>query len=148
MRSMSRPLAQSGLARPAAAGRPGQMHRGLAIVPSQPRESANSPTLQYRTHGEVGNTRQRVDQPHRQAHVHRVTSQREVVRRRRSNVLVLLVMAFSASMFLAATTHSNVMMYALALTFLSLCGYCYRLVQLRQLERESQHQDSTWFRVA
>ncbi len=86
--------------------------------------------------------------PHRQAHLHRAKSHRVEVRRRRANVLFLLAMAFCASLFLAATTKSSVMMYALALTFLSLCGYCYRLVQLREIERHSQHQDNTWFRAA
>ena len=88
------------------------------------------------------------DHAHRQAHVQRANGPREEVRRRRTNVLFMLVMAFVGSLFLAATTHSSVMMYALALTFLSLCAYCYRLVQLREIERRSQHQDNTWFRAA
>jgi len=57
-------------------------------------------------------------------------------------------MAFLGSLFLAATTKSSVMMYALALTFLSLCAYCYRLVQLREIERRSSPQDNAWYRAA
>lgn len=156
MRSMSRPLTNSPLARPAAGGRPGQMHgslhgqaqhRTLSVVPAH-RDATSAGAPQRRTHGEVGGMRSHGDHAHRQAHVQRANGPREEVRRRRTNVLFMLVMAFVGSLFLAATTHSSVMMYALALTFLSLCAYCYRLVQLREIERRSQHQDNTWFRAA
>ena len=153
MRSMSRPLTNSPLARPAAGGRPGHhgslqtQHRALSVVPN--REAAPAGSLQRRTHGEVGaRSHSSTEQPHRQAHVHRGTSHRSEIRRRRTNVLFLLTIAFVSSLFLAATTKSSVMMYALALTFLSLCAYCYRLVQLREIERRSAPQDTTWYRAA
>ncbi len=57
------------------------------------------------------------------------------MRRRRANVLFVLLMATCATLFLAATTHANAMMYAFALSFLALCGYCYKLVQLREIEQ-------------
>lgn len=148
MRSISRPLAQSPLARPAAGGRPGHMHRSLSVVPASHREAAGPGSLQRRTHADTGSGRTHAEMPHRQAHVHRAKSHRGEVRRRRANVLFLLTMAFCASLFLAATTKSSAMMYALALSFLSLCGYCYRLVQLREIERQSQRQDNSWFRAA
>lgn len=161
MRSMSRPLTNSPLARPAAGGRPGQygsqhgsqhgslhaQHRTLSVVPNM-RDAAPTGSLQRRSHGEAG-LRSHGEQHHRQAAVHRGSSHRGEVRRRRTNVLFMLTMAFLGSLFLAATTHSSVMMYALALTFLSLCAYCYRLVQLREIERRSPNQDrDSWFRAA
>lgn len=154
MRSMSRPLTNSPLARPAAGGRPGQhgslhsQHRTLSVVPN--RDSSPTGSVQRRSHGEVGSRSHgsHAEQPHRQAHVHRGVSHRAEIRRRRTNVLFLLTMAFLGSLFLAATTKSSVMMYALALTFLSLCAYCYRLVQLREIERRSSPQDNAWYRAA
>lgn len=145
MRSMARPLAQSPLARPAASGRPGSAHHSLSVVPSPSRESAR--TASYQRSGRVGGTRSH-GEPGRRTHVHHGYGPRQELRRRRTNVLFLLTMALGASLFLAATTRSSVMMYALALSFLSLCAYCYRLVQLRQLERPAQHQDAAWFRAA
>ncbi len=149
MRSMSRPLVQSPLARPVAAGRPGQVHRALTVVPAPGRENQNTASLQRRTHADAS-IRSHSEQTHghRQAHVHRPSASRELVRRRRTNVLFLLTMTFCGSLFLAATTKSTVMMYALALSFLSLCAFCYRLVQLREIERHAQHPDNTWFRAA
>ncbi len=124
------------------------MHRSLSVVPSSYRESGNTATLQRRNHGDVGATRTHGEQTHRQAHVHSSFSHRQEIRRRRTNVLFLLTIAFCASLFLAATTHASAMMYALALSFLSLCAYCYRLVQLREIERNTQVRDSAWFRAA
>lgn len=145
IRSMARPLAQSPLARPAANGRPGQLHRVPAVAYG--REQMSTASLQRRTHGEPDASRS-VDQRHRQAHLHRPPTSRELVRRRRSNVLSMLAMATFAAFFLFATTHADAMMYAFVLSFLSLCGYCYRLVQLRQIERQSSYADTTWFRAA
>jgi hypothetical protein len=156
MRSISRPLTNSPLARPVAGGRPAQMqhghihgaaqHRTLSVVPNG-RDGSSPAGVARRTHGEVG-VRSHGEHAHRQAQVQRSTAGREEIRRRRANVLFMLTMAFFGSLFLAATTHSSAMMYALALTFLSLCAYCYRLVQLREIERRSTQQDNTWFRAA
>ncbi|MFN8020582.1 MAG: hypothetical protein U0Q03_03545 [Acidimicrobiales bacterium] len=83
---------------------------------------------------------------HRSTHVRR-PSQREVVRRRRANVLFVLVMANALTLFLAATTKSSAMVYAFALAFVSLCGYCYKLAQLRQYE-QSPATDAHWYHAA
>ena len=81
--------------------------------------------------------------------VHRNTSSRTEIRRRRTNVFFSLLMLTACTLFLAATTHTNVMMYAFALSFLSFCGYCYKLVQIRQIEQQqSTYADATWFRAA
>ena len=77
---------------------------------------------------------------HRQAHLHRV-SQRELVRRRRANIFFMLVLATGVTAFLAATTKANSMVYAFALSFMSLCGYCYKLVQIRSLEVDRDADD-------
>jgi Ca2+/Na+ antiporter len=61
------------------------------------------------------------------------------VRRRRSNVLFMLVVTTACSLFLAATTNSTVMLYGFALSFLALCGYVYLLAQLRQRANSGWH---------
>ncbi len=60
---------------------------------------------------------------------------RSDVKRRRTNVLFVLVVATACSMFLAATTGSTALLYVFALSFLSLCGYVYLLAQLRQRDQ-------------
>ncbi|MEO7370287.1 MAG: hypothetical protein ABI949_03270 [Ilumatobacteraceae bacterium] len=132
MRSMGRPLAASPLSRPAAQGRPGQMHRSAA--PAVAGQRMHNVTLD-RTSGQ-----------HRQSHLHKV-GQRELVRRRRANVFFMLVLVTGVSAFLAATTKANSMVYAFAIAFISLCSYCYKLVQIRSLEapRESE---TNWFNAA
>jgi hypothetical protein len=78
----------------------------------------------------------------------RRTSQREMVRRRRANVLFVLVAFTGATLFLAATTKSSAMVYAFALAFVSLCGYCYKLAQLRQYEQDRPGVDASWYHAA
>ncbi|MEM1334249.1 MAG: hypothetical protein AAGG08_12400 [Actinomycetota bacterium] len=53
-------------------------------------------------------------------------------KRRRANVLFLLVAVTACTLFLAATTGSSVMFYGFALSFLALIGYVYLLAQLNQ----------------
>jgi hypothetical protein len=142
LRGMGRPLAQSPLHRPAAAGRPGHaMHRQASVhpgaAPSQhattQRAPQQSPAGQpSRSHGDPTGGQHR---PPRQTHMVRQTDPRHEVRRRRTNVLFILVVATACSMFLAATTGSTVLLYAFALSFLALCGYVYLLAQLRQREQ-------------
>ena len=146
MRSMSRPLAQSPLSRPVAAGRPGQLQRGPAQASSS-RAHMNTASLQRRPHPESASS-PRGDHGHRQAHLTRPITGREDLRRRRINVLFVLVLSACSSLFLAATTHANVMMYAFALSFLALCGYCYLLVQIKQRQHESRYADAGWLRAA
>jgi hypothetical protein len=110
---------------------------------------------QYRSHGDPSGGQQRPptnqsgghqrpaasQQPrstgaqHRQMRMALADDPRTVVRRRRSNVLFLLVVVTSCSMFLAATTGSDALLYVFALAFLALCGYVYLLAQLRHREQ-------------
>lgn len=137
MRSMARPLAQAPQ-RHLAHGQPGQVRRSPAM------STASLSGVPQRSHGGsiADNTA-----GHRQMHLHKV-SQREVLRRRRANVLFILVVTVGITGFLAATTHANVMVYAFALSFVSLCGYCYKLVQLRNYEMDRSYGDQTWFNAA
>ncbi len=135
MRSMGRPLAASPLSRPAAPGRPGQpnqMHR--AATPALAGQRMHNVTI------EQGSG------PHRQAHLHKV-SQRELIRRRRANIFFMLVLVTGVTAFLAATTKANSMVYAFAFAFMSLCGYCYKLVQIRSLE-SPRDAETNWFNAA
>lgn len=61
-------------------------------------------------------------------------SPKEVVRRRRVNVLYGLVAANALTLFLGLTTGSTMMVYAFTVAFLGLGAYCYILVQLRNQE--------------
>ena len=132
MRSMARPLTSSPLSRPVAPGRPGQMHR--PATPAVSGQRMHTATLD-RSSGQ-----------HRQAHLHRV-SHRELVRRRRANIFFMLVLITGVTAFLAATTKANSMVYAFAFAFMSLCGYCYKLVQIRSLEGD-RYADTNWFNAA
>lgn len=64
-------------------------------------------------------------------------SQRELVRRRRANVLFVLALTAGVSLFLAATTHAQALWLLFAASFVALGAYCYRLVQLRNAEAHS-----------
>lgn len=160
MRGMARPLVQAPqqrhMAHSSLHGQPGQVRRSPAMNGSM--SSSGSMSLngsvslngsmtgaaQQRSHGgaQVDNTA-----GHRQMHLHKV-SQREVLRRRRANVLFILVVTVGITGFLAATTHADVMVYAFALSFVSLCGYCYKLVQLRNYEMDRSYGEQTWFNAA
>jgi hypothetical protein len=65
----------------------------------------------------------------------------DVVRRRRSNMLFMLVLASASTLFLAATTKEPLMRYLFAAAFLALCGYLYLLSQARQREATAWPQD-------
>lgn len=159
---MARPLAQSPLHRPAAAGRPGvqsaqlrrnggRAHGGRIATAAPVRETAP----RRRSHGDPtgGQPRPRQAQhdrdrqhdrqgQHRGAHVGgHATASTDQVRRRRSNVLFMLVLAAASTLFLAATTKETAMLYLFAVAFLSLCGYMYMLAQARQRESGSWPND-------
>jgi hypothetical protein len=155
---MARPLAQSPLHRPAAAGRPGMQaaqlrkgggraHGGRVATAAPVREAAP----RRRTHGDPTGGQPRPAQardPHarpghaRQAPVaHHNVSAADQVRRRRSNVMFMLVVAAGATLFLAATTKETAMLYLFAVAFLALCGYTYMLAQVRQREAGSWPND-------
>ena len=143
MRGMARPLAQAPqqrqLTHTSLHGQPGQVRRSPAT-----HSASLTGGAQQRSHGgaQLDNTA-----GHRQMHLHKV-SQREIVRRRRANVLFILVLTVGITGFLAATTHANAMVYAFALSFVSLCGYCYKLVQLRNYEMDRSYGEQTWFNAA
>ena len=155
MRTIGRPLAQSPLQRPAAAGRPGQPvhahHRQASLhsgAPSTPQRASRSIEArsqpQFRTHGDPTGGHHR--QTHMDRHASASPSRRPVdprndVRRRRTNVLFMLVISTACTLFLAATTSSTVMLYVFALSFLALCGYVYLLAQLRQREASGWSDD-------
>jgi hypothetical protein len=161
MRGMARPLAQSPLQRPAAAGRPGtqaaQLRRGAggrAHGARDTREARSATpvreTPRRRTHGDPTGGQQRPPQYRQQgAHHHRQTSvtrhggtSGDELRRRRSNVMFMLVLATAGSFFLAATTKEQIFYYLFALAFLALFGYAFLLSQARQ--REAQTWPSDW----
>ena len=176
MRSMGRPLAPSPLQRPAAAAVPAS--RASSSVPTSPSGCSTATIVSIanersdrgyeRTHGEVaytGELQRRYDRSNRdlrdghelrdgrdlrdaRTSPARRVSQREVVRRRRANVLFVLVMLTAATLFLAATTKSSAMVYAFAFAFVSLCGYCYKLAQLRQYEQDRTGADAHWYHAA
>jgi len=154
MRGMARPLAQSPLHRPAAGGRPG-------LQPAQMRRSGSGrvhgeysttqvgvgtevrePAPRGRTHGDPTGGQPRPQQPHRQAHVaHHNVSGADQLRRRRTNVLFMLVLTAGGTLFLAATTQEPALLYMFALAFLALCGYAYLMSQVRQRESTSWPND-------
>ena len=64
-------------------------------------------------------------------------------------MLFLLVPRSAVTLFLFATTKSDAMMYAFVLSFFSLMGYCYKLVQLRNEELDRrQPADARWYHAA
>ena len=144
MRSMGRPLTQSPLQRPAVTNRTGQMQRTHLSLPLQDRDQSYTGELARRVPREPGT---RAHTGHRVVQVQRI-SRREQIRRRRTNVLFILVMSNVLTLFLAATTKSQSMVYAFALAFVSLCGYCYKLAQIRQYEQDSRYGEAGWFNAA
>ena len=166
MRGMARPLAQSPLQRPAAAGRPGmqqaQLRRGAGgrthgnrSQQTVTREREQAP--RRRAHGDATGGQRRPqhrDEPRRRADStggqrrpqyrddHRPATSTDLIRRRRSNVLFMLVVAVASTLFLAATTQEPVMLYVFAAAFLGLCAYAYMLSQARQ--RESTSWPTDW----
>jgi hypothetical protein len=73
----------------------------------------------------------------------RTVDPRASVRRRRSNVLFLLVVATACTLFLAMTMSSTVLLYVFTLSFLATCGYVYQLTQIRR--REAAGWNDGWF---
>jgi hypothetical protein len=139
VRTMGRPLAPSTLSRPAATGRPGQptsaRSRGAVSsrLPSQSNNGRPSradarmheATLRQRSHGDASASRG-IARPG--------TDVNGEVKRRRANVLFVLVLTTICAGFLAATTDSKAMVYVFALAMLALGGYVYLLVTMNQRE--------------
>jgi hypothetical protein len=149
MRTMARPLAPSPLSRPAAPGRPvlrsGVRTHGPARHPAHQsgrssRADVASPrmydaSLRSRTHGDRQRTR--THRPVGPGEGRRQLSAREAMKRRRANTLFVLVLLSGCSLFLAATTRAEALLYTFVLAFMTLCGYVYLLGQLRQREQPS-----------
>lgn len=138
MRGMARPLTQAPQQRPGMHGHAGTMRRAQGFPQAGTRQHLTA---------DHGRGYDHTDHGHRTMQVHRV-SRREQVRRRRANVLFVLVLTVALSGFLAATTHATLMIYAFALSFVSLCGYCYKLVQIRSLEVDRSYGEHNWFNAA
>jgi len=142
MRTMGRPLAPSPLSRPAATGRP-VLRSGVRTYGTPARngrseagsQRIHESTARPRSHGDQhrGRTHRPVDPGERPQ-----ISARDAMKRRRANTLFVLVLVAGCSLFLAATTRAEAMLYAFVLTFMALCGYVYLLGQLRQRERFTQ----------
>ncbi len=170
IRPIGRPLAQSPLQRPAAGGRPGvhSHHRQAALrgsTTTAPRSRTAGRATdhgrdagRFRSHGDPFAEH---DRPHRQTHMHRPAPARSreaerrrepaphqidpqvAIKRRRTNVLFILIVTAGCTLFLAATTSSTVMPWMFGASFLALCGYVYLLAQLRQ--REAAGWNDGWF---
>lgn len=156
MRAMARPLAPSprqGYApRPGSVSRPGYApahQRGPAgRAPMAPRavQPRQAPRQAARPRLVAVDDVMAVEPRHRRSHHtaelprHHYAAEtafmspREVVRRRRVNVLYGLAAATGITLFLGLTTGSTVMFYAFTVAFLGLGAYCYILVQIRNQE--------------
>ena len=140
LRPMARSFAPSPLQKPAVTN-----HQARQQTRSHTAPAGYDRDLAYT--GELERRPQRGTHGQRHVQAQRV-SRREIVRRRRTNVLFVLVLATGLTLFLAATTKSQSMVYAFALAFVSLCGYCYKLAQLREFERDRQYSEANWFNAA
>lgn len=127
MRSMARPLAPSPRLAPPrpAAGRPQPVRRPHLVAVDD--ATAGEPRHR-RSHHTSSLPR------HHVAAEQMYLSPREIVRRRRTNVLFGLVALNGLSLFLAFTTGSTAMVYVFGLAAMALVGYCYTLVQIRNQE--------------
>lgn len=146
VRSMGRSLAPSSLSRPAAGGRPGQ--RGPARTASPRGQNSYGPSgrgakaetprmqeasLRSRTHG----TRSDRDSYDPSTPVRRPAVTGSAigdVKRRRANVLFMLVLTTLCGGFLAVTTDSKAMVLLFAGGMIALGGYVYLLVSMQQRE--------------
>ncbi len=162
VRAMGRPLTQSPLQRQAAGGRPGQFS-AQRHAPSRQVSARHAPSrggtatrqrpapvrdltgesTRYRSHGDPSGGHRRPESGGFQTGRHeRPVDPMSSVKRRRMNVLFILVVTAASTMFLAATTQSSAMLWAFGLSFLGLCGYVYVLAQVR--EREDEHWGDGW----
>ena len=146
MRGMARGLAQSPQQQRSHTmhGSPGDLRRS-AVLEQHYRDETDGHSRQRMHEGSL----QRRDSTagHRQVRTQRV-SQRELVRRRRSNILFIMVLTVGISAFLAATTHNSFMVFTFAISFVSLCGFCYKLVQMRNFDVDRTYSQQSWFNAA
>lgn len=133
MRAMARPLAPSMPARPprmpAPGGRPESRTGSYPRPRLVPADSVMGVEPRHRrTHHTAELPR------HHVAAETAYLSPREVVRRRRVNVLYGLLATNAVTLFLAFTTGSTAIVYLFSAAFLGLAAYCYVLVQIRNQE--------------
>ena len=142
MRAMARPLAPAPRygQMPGRTGQPGRAPMPRSMQPRQAQRQAPRPRLVPVDDAMMTEPRHR--RSHHTAELPRhhyaaetaFMSPREVVRRRRVNVLYGLVAANGISLFLGLTTGSTGMFYIFTAAFLGLGAYCYVLVQIRNQE--------------
>lgn len=104
-----------------------------------------APRLQPRLHGDPAER----TTPARPAARRSTVPQSEMIRRRRMNTLVALLLTSAGTLFLAATTRETAMLYIFAFSFLALCGYVYLLASIRQRQVGPWSRtmgDDEWFR--
>ena len=137
VRSMGRSLAPSMLSRPAASGRPdtrnGARVNGVVSSRMAPTSPTTRParrdarmqeaTLRPRQHGAAADPRMAAAL---------ASSRAAETKRRRANILFLLVLTTVCAGFLAATTDSKAMVYLFAVSMVALGGYVYLLVTINQ----------------
>lgn len=133
MRSMARPLAPSMPARPPRTPSPQPRPASHSGGYTRPRLVAADGVLE--TEPRHRRTHHTAELPrHHVAAETAYLSPREMVRRRRVNVLYGLLATNAVTLFLAFTTGSTLMVYAFSAAFLGLAAYCYVLVQIRNQE--------------
>jgi hypothetical protein len=74
-------------------------------------------------------------------------SSKQMVRRRRQNIFNAILGINIASLFLAFTTGSTLMIWVFAIAFLSFIGYCYMLAQIRA-QQASRRYARPYYRAA
>lgn len=131
MRAMTRPLAPS--ARPMQPRTPGARQQAAPRVPQRPRLVASDGVLEPEARHRRSHHTAELPRRHLAAES-AFMSPREVIRRRRVNILYALVALNAVSLFLGLTTGSNAMVYVFTVAFLGLGAYCYILVQIRNQE--------------
>lgn len=135
MRAMSRPLAPQ--ARPMPTRAPMPQRTSFAPAPTQgyqrPRLVASDGMVEQEPRHRRSHHTAELPRHHYAAET-AFMSPREVVRRRRVNVLYGLIAANAVTLFLGLTTGSTMMVYAFTVAFLGLGAYCYILVQIRNQE--------------
>ena len=142
MRAMARPLAPSprhfgpGVDQYRSAGRPARQNpqaRSSAPQYGRPQLVASDGVLEVEPRHRRSHHTGEMSRRHYAAET-AFMSPREVVRRRRVNVLYGLAALNVLTLFLAFTTGSSAMVYLFSAALLGLAGYCYVLVQIRNQE--------------
>jgi hypothetical protein len=137
VRSMGRSLAPSMLSRPAAPGRPDSRNGARVNGVVSSRMAPTSPTTRpvrrdARMQDATLRPRQHGGAPEPRLAAGLASGRAAEIKRRRANVLFLLVLTTVCAGFLAATTDSKAMVYLFAVSMVALGGYIYLLVTVNQ----------------